>query len=279
MDSAGVRAYLARIGIAGPVAPTAAALRELQRRHVLTVPFENLDIHLGNPIVLAEPELLSKVVERRRGGFCYELNGVFGALLAALGYHVTLLAARVGADRLGIPYDHLALLVRTPEPGPDAGPWLVDVGFGRFSRHPLRLDARGGQADPVGRFEVRPAAADADLGDWGDLEVCQDGVTQYRLELRPRRLGDFEAGCWWHQTSPTSHFTTSLTCSLPTAEGQLTLAGRRLIETAGEARTERDLGTDAEVLAAYRDRFGIELAEVPAVGRHPAPATAGRPAR
>ncbi len=278
MDGAGVRAYLDRIGLAGPVAPTAAALRELQRRHVLAVPFENLDIHLGNPIVLAEPALLAKIVDRRRGGFCYELNGAFAALLAALGYGVTLLAARVGGgDQVGIPYDHLALSVRTPEPGPDAGPWLVDVGFGRFSRYPLRLDAGGDQADPVGRFEIGPAAADPDLGGWGDLQVWQDGEPQYRLETRARRLADFEAGCWWHQTSPRSHFTTSLTCSLPTEEGRLTLSGRRLIETVGEVRTEHDLGSDADVLAAYRVRFGIELAELPVVRDHP-PAAAGPPA-
>jgi N-hydroxyarylamine O-acetyltransferase len=260
MDTARVRAYLDRIGVAGPVGPTAATLRELQERHALSVPFENLDIHLGNRVVLTDEALVAKIVDRRRGGFCYELNGAFAALLAAVGFTVTPLQARVlGGSGIGPPYDHMALRVETPDP---TGPWLVDVGFGRFSRHPLRLAERGDQPDPVGTFRILAAA---DGTEFGDLDVWQDGAAQYRLEGRPRRLADFEATCWWHQTSPKSHFTTSLTCSLPTATGQVTLAGRQLIETVHGTRTERDLGSDADVLAAYRDLFGITLAAVPTV--------------
>src|SRR5439155_12459989 len=113
------------------------------------VPFENLSIHLGEPIVLDEAELLDKLVRRRRGGFCYELNGAFAALLAALGFEVTLLAARVyGGGVLSPPFDHLALPVDAP------GPWLVDVGFGRHSHYPLRLDTAAEQVDPDGVFQV-----------------------------------------------------------------------------------------------------------------------------
>jgi N-hydroxyarylamine O-acetyltransferase len=246
-------AYLERIGVTGAVRPTAEWLRELQLRHLCTVPFENLDIHRGVPIVLAAEPLLTNIVDGRRGGFCYELNGAFAELLAALGFDVTLLAARViGPDGLGIPFDHLALRVRTPEP------WLVDVGFGRLSHHPLRLDSRAEQADPVGVFEIRD-------GDDGDLDVIQDGSPQYRLEVRARQLADFEAACWWHQTAPKSHFTSSLTCSLVTETGRFTLAGRRLIQTTGGQRQERELGSDAEILAAYRDYFGIHLDRVPTV--------------
>ena len=181
-----------------PVRPTAEWLRELQVRHLFAVPFENLDIHLGARIVLTEQALLDKIVARRRGGFCYELNGAFAGLLSTLGFDVTLLAGRViGEHGLGPPFDHLALRVRTPEP------WLVDVGFGRLSRHPLRLDSRAAQPDPAGVFAIR------DSGD-GDIDVVHDGRPQYRLEPRPRQLADFEATCWWHQTSPKSHFTSSL---------------------------------------------------------------------
>ena len=115
-----------------------------------TVPFENLSIHLGEEIVLEEERLLDKVVGARRGGFCYELNGAFGALLTALGFDVMLLAGRVYGEegRLGIPYDHLALRVRTV----DGGEWLADIGFGAHSHYPLEFGARGEQADPGGRF-------------------------------------------------------------------------------------------------------------------------------
>jgi len=102
MDGKELDAYLARIGAARPTRADAAALRELQLRHLLAVPFENLSIHLGEPIVLEPAALLDKLVRRRRGGFCYELNGAFADLLSTLGFGVTLLAARVfGEDGPG----------------------------------------------------------------------------------------------------------------------------------------------------------------------------------
>ncbi|MFF8397107.1 arylamine N-acetyltransferase [Streptomyces sp. NPDC016172] len=276
MNSAQVDAYLRRLGVEHPAWPTVDALRELHLRHLQTVPFENLSIHLGEEIVLEEKRLLDKVVGARRGGFCYELNGSFGALLAALGYDVALLAARVYGEekRLGIPYDHLALRVRTV----DGGDWLADVGFGAHSHLPLAFGERGEQADPGGTFRIVEAGPDAAgvRGGHGtveaaDLDVSRDGRAQYRLEVRPRALGDFVAGAWWHSTSSVSHFTRSLVCSRVTDEGgRITLSGRRLTVTAADGtREERELETDEEVLGVYRERFGIELDEVPVL-RNPA---------
>jgi N-hydroxyarylamine O-acetyltransferase len=257
VEEAQVDAYLARIGARRPAAADPESLRDLQVRHLLAVPFENLDIGLGEPIVLEEKALVDKVVRRRRGGFCYELNGAFAELLSALGFPVTLLAARVFGDgRPGPPFDHLALRVDLAEP------WLVDVGFGRFAHHPLRLDLRGEQADPGGSFRIEEA-------DDGDLDVVQDGAPQYRLELRPRSLGDFEPTCWWQQTSPRSHFTQSTVCSLLGREGRITLSGRTLVRTTGTDRTEQVLSGDAEVLAAYREHFGIDLDRVPHLPARP----------
>ncbi|WP_329223825.1 arylamine N-acetyltransferase [Streptomyces sp. NBC_01485] len=270
-------------GVATPVsalAPTAELLRDLHLRHLRAVPFENLAVHLGEEIVLEERRLVEKVVGAWRGGFCYELNGAFGALLAGLGFEVTLLAGRVYGEegRLGIPYDHLALLVGTV----DAGEWLADVGFGAHSHYPLRWERGGGQGDPGGVFrivEAGPDPAGATRGGAGlvagagDLDVLRDGVRVYRLEVRPRVLGDFVAGAWWHSTSPESHFTRSLICSRVTEDGgRITLSGRRLKVTygggesgSGGEREERELGSDDEVLGVYREVFGIELEGVPTV--------------
>jgi N-hydroxyarylamine O-acetyltransferase len=246
-------AYLARIGAAHPHRADPATLQELQLHHLLTVPFENLSIHLDESIVLDPEALVDKVVRRRRGGFCYELNGAFATLLAGLGFPVTLLAARVfGADGLGPPFDHLALRVDLDS----SGSWLVDVGFGRHSHYPLRLDTRTDQADPGGTFWL------ADTAD-GDLDVIRDGQPQYRVEARPRTLADFEPTCWWHQTSPRSHFTQGPVCSRLTEAGRVTLSDRTLVHTTGDRRQERTLTDDAEVLAAYRTWFGIVLERVP----------------
>jgi N-hydroxyarylamine O-acetyltransferase len=270
MNSAQVDAYLLRIGARHPAWPTVDVLRELHLRHLQTVPFENLSIHLGQEIVLEEKRLLDKIVGARRGGFCYELNGAFGALLTALGFDVTLLAARVyGMEgRPGVPYDHLALRVRTV----DGGDRLADVGFGANSHYPLAFAERGEQRDPAGVFRVVEAGADAagvrgcgGSAEFEDLDVVRDGRPQYRLEVRPRVLDDFTIGAWWNSTSPASHFVRSLVCSRVTEEGgRITLSGSRLTTTAADGRKEvAELADEHEVLKVYRERFGIELDRVP----------------
>lgn len=258
MDTARTAAYLRRIGVDRPAAPTSSALRELHLAHLRSVPFENLAIHLGQEVQLTEQDLVAKVVDGRRGGFCYELNGAFAALLTALGFEVTLLQARVYGDegRPGIPYDHLALRVRTE----GGGDWLADVGFGTHSHFPLDLTARGDQADPGGTFRVAAAPG-------GDLDVVKDGKPQYVIDQRPRELADFAAGAWYHRTSPKSHFTRSTVCTLVTDAGRVTLSGSKLTVTTGGERDVTELATDAEVLAAYEKHFGIVLDEVPQVAK------------
>ncbi|WP_020521025.1 arylamine N-acetyltransferase family protein [Catelliglobosispora koreensis] len=241
--------YLERIGAGRPEKADLGALRELQLRHLKTVPFENLSIHLGEPIVLEQEALYRKVVERKRGGFCYELNGLFGGLLTELGYQVTYLAAKVNGGPL---FDHLALRVDLDEP------WLVDVGFGRFSHYPLRLDTAEPQDDPAGKF-VLTRTAD------GDVEVTLNGQHEYVVETRPRPMSDFEPTCWWHQTSPKSHFTRSLTCSLLTDEGRITLSGHTLITTTDAAGRQEQVLDDEGVLTAYQRIFGFVLDRLPVV--------------
>jgi N-hydroxyarylamine O-acetyltransferase len=256
MDEQAVTAYLHRIGAERPAVLDGTTLGVLHRAHLLAVPFENLSIHLAEPISLAEDDLLGKIVTRRRGGFCYELNGAFAALLQALGGQVVRVAARVYGDGgPGPPFDHLALIVR---PADGSGPWLADVGFGSHSTYPLRYDSRSEQDDPGGRFLL---AGTPD----GDVDVLNDGKPQYRMELRERILADFAPTCWWQQTSPGSHFTRGTICSRLTSDGRVSISDRTLIRTTGGSRTEQQLPDDDTVLDAYRDHFGIVLDRVPAV--------------
>jgi N-hydroxyarylamine O-acetyltransferase len=142
------------------------------------------------------------------------------------------------------------------------GPWLADVGFGDHSLYPLRLDDAAPQLDPQWTFRVSRTPE-------GDLEILRDGKPQYRAETRPRRFVDFEPACWWQQTSADSHFRQHLVCTIPVDGnpdrrlGRVTLSGRRLIRTLPDERRERELASDGEVLAAYRDLFGIRLDRVP----------------
>ena len=246
------QAYLQRIGSSYTGPADHMRLRLLQQAHLRSVPFENLSIHLGEPIVLDEAALYDKIVVRKRGGFCYELNGLFAALLRALGYRVELLQARVyGKGDYGPPFDHMALRVHLDQP------YLVDVGFGRFAMEPLRLDAIGAQVDPAGTFHIEAAGS--------HIDVFMGGEPQYRLDPRPYRFADFIPTCWWQSTSPDTHFTQSLTCSAPSSDGRVTISGDRLIITSKDSRNESVMTSDKEILDSYRRFFGIDLDRVPRV--------------
>jgi N-hydroxyarylamine O-acetyltransferase len=203
-------------------------------------------------MVLDETALADKIVRHRRGGICYELNGLFAELLRALGFAVSVLAARTVTDDgwLTPPFTHLALLVDLEDR------YLVDLVAGAYPWYPLRLDSREPQPDPAGEFLVVDVPA-------GDVAVLMDGVPQRRIELRPRELSDFVPSCWWHEHSPRSQFTRGLVCSILTEAGRVTLSGSRLFVTEAGERTETTLDGDDAILAAYRKYFGMELARPP----------------
>ena len=248
-DHFGVQAYLARINYTGPANPTAQTLRALHIAHLRTVPFENLSIHAGEPIVLEDEALFAKIVERRRGGFCYEANGLFAALLRALGFNVTMLSAEVASPDGGYsaPFDHMALMVTLEER------WLADVGFGDSFLEPLLLDEQTEQSQGPDAFRIDRA---------GDYLIVMrregdEWKPNYRLTLQPYRYEDFAEMCRYHQTSPESHFTQKRICSRATETGRVTLSDMRLIETKGGKREEGTLDNQNEYDSILRDRFGI----------------------
>lgn len=249
--------YLDRLELGTPAGPDASVLSALHQAHLTKVPFENLDVHLGVPITLDLGALADKVLRRNRGGFCYELNGLFAELLTDLGFRVTLLGARVwGEHGFGPPLDHLVLRVACAD---DPTEWLADVGFGAHSLFPLRVEPRLRQDDPGGVFRIEPAGN-------GDLDVLRDGTVQYRVEPHPRLLTAFEAMCWYQQTSPRSHFTVAPLCTLQTPRGRVTLSGDRLIRTEDGVKDERVVDGEGELLDIYRTTFGIDLDRVPGTG-------------
>jgi N-hydroxyarylamine O-acetyltransferase len=245
-------AYLERIAYTGPLTPTPEALRNLHRAHMLSVPFENLDIVLGRKIASDEDAFIRKIVGRRRGGFCYELNGAFAGLLRAIGFKVSLLSARVPRDdgSGGPEFDHLALRVDLDEP------WLADVGFGDSFLEPLSL--RSGAEQPQDGWIYRVV----DCGNSLRMERADSDAVwkrQYSFTLTPRSLTDFTDMCHYHQTSPESPFTRKGVCSIATPEGRITVADRKLIFTHNGGREERLLSSDSEWRAALKEHFAIVL--------------------
>ncbi len=244
--------YLDRIGYAGSREPTAEVLRQIHRVHLFTVPFENLDIALGREIVCDEESFLRKIVDRRRGGFCYELNGAFATLLRELGFAVTLLSGRVPRQdgSLSPEFDHLALRVDLEEP------WLADVGFGDSFLDPLRLATGAEQQQGGGRFRI---TTESDGQRVERAEAGDGWRQQYCLTQTPRRLHEFAAMCHYHQTSPDSHFTRKDLCSRATTSGRITLSGRTLIVTRNGERNERLLASEAERQVVLREYFNVVL--------------------
>lgn len=220
---------------------------------MLAAPFENLDIGLGRKIICDEESILRKVVEQRRGGFCYELNGAFAALLRELGFKVTLLSARVARQdgSSGPEFDHLTLRVDLEEP------WLADVGFGDSFLEPLRLKVDVEQPQDRRKFRLLEEASSLHM----EMADAAEWKRQYSFTLMPRQLGDFAGMCHYHQTSPKSSFTQNRICSRATPDGRITVADRKLIVTRNGNKKESTLDSDQEWREALKKYFGIVLTD------------------
>ncbi|WP_075736549.1 arylamine N-acetyltransferase family protein [Streptomyces acidiscabies] len=262
MRRTAVDAYLRRIGADRPERADLENLARLQDRHLRTVPFETIDFNLGIPIRMGE-DVVEKIVDRRRGGGCYELNTAFAVLLRGLGYQVDLLPGRTlhnGKEALlGVHGGHMMLKVTI-----DGEPWLVDVGFRWASRRPLRLAERGPQKDENGEYHIVD-------GEYGDVVVVHDGVPRVRLETRPRDTYDFEPTLWWFSSAPESPVTGgSVWASIVTDAGRVSLLDRTLSRTE-DGEQVREVLDDEAFLAACRRWFGIELDRLPELPPMPDP--------
>lgn len=225
--------YLERIGLGdAEFAADQGSLRLLQRSHLLTIPFENLDIHWKRPIVLDIDRFFDKIVVEKRGGFCYELNGFFNQLLLSLGFITKLVTARVfyTDGTIGPEFDHAAIIVTIGE-----DEFLADVGFGDFTAEPLRFDVDAEQKDANGVFTIRRF-------DDEYLEVAkrddESWHGNYVFSETPRDLYEFSAMCDFQQYSPKSHFTKGKLCSIMTETGRKTLTDKVFVVTTCGNRTE-----------------------------------------
>ena len=253
-----VDAYLHRIGYDGPREPTAETLRRLHRAHMVAVPFENLDIPMGRPIILSLPLIFDKIVGRGRGGFCYELNGLFGWLLEALGFPVTKYSARVfGGDEPGPEFDHMLLRV-------DLGqPFLADVGFGDSFIEPLPFNHEEHvQGDRAYRLVEQDET-------WvlQQRKPASEWASQCVFSLTPRRFEEYAPMCHYQQTSPESSFTKKSVCSRATPAGRITLSNDRLIVTTDGHREETNIVDEAAYRALLKTHFGFELDDEAPVDR------------
>ena len=245
--------YFKRLNFEDTPVPALKTLKQLHLQHVLSIPFENLDIHIKRRIIL-KPELFyKKIVENHRGGFCYEMNGLFYEVLKTLGYEVKMVSARVYDTAEPSPeFDHMALIVNLED-----GDWLADVGFGDSFLEPLKIEPESVQEQYGKTFRIvkideenfKVQNIDRD-GNWNDM---------YRFSLIPRVLSDYDEMCVHNQTSPQSHFTQKRFCSLARTNGRITVSGMKLIETKDGVRKETELEDENEFNRKLKELFGIIL--------------------
>ena len=247
-------AYLARIGYTGPRAVTLETLRGLQRAHLYSIPFENLDVVLKRPIRLDPASLQQKMVANRRGGYCFESNALFFHALQALGFTVTPLAARVlweRADPALPPRSHMLLMVDLED-----GLYLADVAFGgQTPPQPLTMAVGAEQPTALEPYRLR-RTEDGEL----DLQALMAGAwgTLYRFTLHPQLPVDFEYANWFVSTHPDSFFVNNVIAAIPGEGCRYTLFNREFRTRWPDGRVETQLLEDENGLAAkLQERFGI----------------------
>ncbi|XP_030064967.1 arylamine N-acetyltransferase 2 isoform X2 [Microcaecilia unicolor] len=257
-----VSLYLDRIRYRGTTDPSLETLLGLHKCHVLSVPFESLSIHCGEKITLDPPSVYDKIVQRHRGGFCFENNSLFFWLLKEMGYQVQMVSGHVQnifTKRYGPPNDHMVLLV-------DLGNqrWICDVGFGDAFRTPLLLEADKEQVQDNGVFKLQQ-----DGEKWYLQRLLEDEGTGtqewtslYKFTQKEQKLEDFRGMCEYHQTSPSSIFFSKSFCSLHVPEGKVTYMGWRLIITTFTGTSSQKTTIqlpEEEIPNVLRERFGIVL--------------------
>jgi len=244
-----VERYLARVDHRGSLEPSVETLTALHRAHLLAISYENLDIHLGRRLTLDRERIFRKLVDQGRGGWCYEMNGLFATVLEQLGFPVQLAAGTVGRERPTSPVEgnHLVVIVTLERP------YLVDVGFGDGCPEPLPLEegvySRAGFDFGLVRDGPR----------WRFLNHRFGAAPSYDFTLEPRTLASFAEPCDRLQSDPASRFVQVTVCQRYTGSSILSLRGAVLREATPEGTIDRELQSRTEFAVALRERFGLAL--------------------
>lgn len=244
-----LRAYFERIGYDGPREPSLGCLEALHLAHATHIPFENLDIQLGLPIRLDLEALDDKLVRRRRGGYCFEQNTLFAAVLERLGFPIETLEARVRFGTTDLSSrGHMTLRVKL-----DEGDFLADVGFGGEGLlGPVPMDGRQicrfGEVHRLQSEDRRQVLQCLKSSGWMDL---------YAIEPEPVFPVDYRVGNHYTSTYQESRFVTTLTAQMPTPGARHILRNRTYTVQRGEAVEVRELAGPEELLDLLREVFGL----------------------
>jgi len=248
-----LKAYFGRIGYVGAPRADLATLCALHRAHLLAIPYENLDIQLGRPVGLDPDAAFDKIVTRGRGGWCYEMNALFAAVLEEIGFKVTRVAGAVMREAMGdiVLGNHLVLLVSV-----DGEPWIADVGLGDGSLDPFVL-----RAGPFSVAGYRFGLSRLDRMWWRFQNHDQASARSFDFIPEPSLPGVLAAHCEWQQTAPESTFVLNLVVQRFTGDEILQLHGRVLRALRPDTRRERVLGSADDLVRVLHRQFGLDVPE------------------
>ena len=250
-----LNSYLSRIEIEKIKEPSLNFLSELQNKHLLSIPFEDLDIPDRNRIELDLQKIYQKIIPSKRGGFCYELNGLFHWLLISLGFNVEMLSARVynsHSNEFGPEFDHMTLLVHLEKD------YLTDVGFGDSFRIPIEMP-EGDCQDVSGHYRIIKKGIELfEL----QRENGVDWEIQYSFSTIPRNFSDYKKMCAFQQDNPASHFRTRMLCTIATEKGRVTLSNNSFTISEKGIKKREELKSKEEFDFFLKKYFGIVLPDI-----------------
>jgi len=243
--------YLSRIDFLENPTVNRETLIALHRQHVLTIPFEDLDIHWKIPLNIDQDALVDKIIQRKRGGFCYELNTLFYHLLLSLGFPAQLVSCQIsqGNGKFGPPYDHMAILVELEET------WLLDIGYGDLFIEPLRLHETSVQKDWFKFFQVQKNGTHFLLSESRD---GQRFTPRYKIRPVPESIQAFIPQLRWKENHPDSYFVQNFICTLPNRQGRITIYNDYLIITKNGKRSKKRLVDTTDKQRYLQQYFGVE---------------------
>jgi len=248
-----VEKYLGRIGYRNTPVTNLETLISLHKHHVLSIPFENLDVHQGKPITLEVDSLYKKVIFKNRGGFCYELNYLFYNLLHEIGFDGKIISSKI-YDKDGKPgpaFDHMSIIVKLEEE------WLLDVGYGDLFIEPIKIEDKRVKKDWFKFYRIDKL----DEGKYllSESKTGQAYKKRYEFDSRPRQIEEFYKQCEYKQSSEASHFVQNRICTLPSIQGRVTLLNDKLIKRTDGLREENEVGTELMFRRVLKEKFNIEL--------------------
>jgi N-hydroxyarylamine O-acetyltransferase len=248
-----LQAYFDRIGFRGEARADIATLRALHRAHLQAIPYENFDVQLGRTLTTDSAQAFAKIVGRRRGGWCYEMNGLFGLVLGELGFKVTRMAGAANRELLGdiVIGNHLVLLVEV-----EGEPWIADVGFGDGTLEPFRLEA---QPMTFGGYAFRLEALDERWWRFHNHEF--GGAKSFDFCVEPADPELLAGRCEWLQYAPESTFVQNAVAQRYRGETILQLRGRVLRRVTPHGVETRELASAGELVAVLADEFDLHLPE------------------